>query len=91
MLLMAARKGNLITFPGITPENISKHFPESDETTKGHMKQVKEGVRSTKVIDEDAMLDSNPTPGGKHKDVYLRLSLMQPRKPCTQTKLESSQ
>ena len=72
-LLTAARKGNLITFPGLTPENILKHFPESDETIKGHMKQVKQGVRSTKVIAEDAMLDSNPTPGVKHKDVYLRV------------------
>ena len=38
-LLTAARKGSLVTFPGLTPENISKHFPESDETTKGHMKR----------------------------------------------------
>jgi hypothetical protein len=69
-LLTAAQNGNLVTFPGLTVENISKHFPESDETVKGHMKQSKQGVRSTKVIDED-----NPkvqqTPGAKHKDVYL--------------------
>jgi hypothetical protein len=72
-LLMAARNGNLVTFPGLTPENISKHFPESDETQKGHMKQTKQGVRSTKVIDEEAALDFKPMPGTKHKDVYLRV------------------
>ena len=29
-------------------ENISKHIPECDETHKGHMRQIKQGVRSTK-------------------------------------------
>ncbi len=72
-LLTAARKGNLVTFPGLTPENITKHFPESDETQKGHMRQSRQGVRSTKVPDEHAMLGIKPTPGVKHKDVYLRV------------------
>ena len=72
-LLTAARKGNLVTFPGLTPENISKHFPESVETQKGHMRQTRQGVRSTKVIDEDAAVEFSPTPGVKHKDVYLRV------------------
>jgi hypothetical protein len=53
-LLTAAKKGNLVTFPSLTPENISRHFPESEETQKGHMKQTRQGVRSAKVIDEDA-------------------------------------
>jgi hypothetical protein len=71
-MLAAARNGNLTTFPGLTPENITKFFPESDKTQKGHMLQSRQGVRSTKVIDEDAELDFLPTPGVKHKDVYLR-------------------
>jgi hypothetical protein len=70
-LLTAAHHGNLVTFPGMTPENISRHFPESDETQKGHMKQTKQGVRSTKIVDEDAMLRFKQQPGVKHKDVYL--------------------
>jgi len=72
-LLTAARNGNLVTFPGLTPDNINKHFPESDETQKGHMRQTRQGVRSTKVPDEDALLEQRPTPGVKHKDVYLRV------------------
>ncbi|KAL7476769.1 hypothetical protein ACHAW6_002606, partial [Cyclotella cf. meneghiniana] len=72
-LLTAIRHGNLVTFPGLTTSNITKHFPESDETQKGHMKQGKQGVRSTKVKDEDAMLQFKPKPGEKHKDVYLRV------------------
>lgn len=72
-LLTAAQKGNLVTFPGLTPNNINRHFPESEETQKGHMRQTRQGVRSTKVIDEDAMLGIQPKPGTKHKDVYLRV------------------
>eukprot|EP01082_Thalassiosira_pseudonana_P002456 g1757.t1 g1757 contig11:6688-7572(+) len=72
-LLTAIRNDNLVTFPALNVTNVSKHFPESDETQKGHMKQGKQGVRSTKVFDEDAMLEFKPTPGVKHKDVYLRV------------------
>jgi hypothetical protein len=72
-LLTAIRNGNLVTFPALNVSNVAKHFSEFDETQKGHMKQSKQGVRSTKVIDEDAMLEFKPTPGVKHKDVYLRV------------------
>ena len=51
-LLTAAQHGNIVTLPGMTPEIISRHFPKSDETQKGHMKQTKQGVRSTKIVDE---------------------------------------
>jgi hypothetical protein len=73
-LLEAARRGFLATFPGLTIENINKFFPESVETQKGHMRQQQQGVRSTKLRDEDATLTVfNQTPGLKHKDVYLRI------------------
>jgi hypothetical protein len=70
-LLTAARHGNLVTFPGLTPQNISRHFPESDKTQKGHMNQTKQGVRSTNIVGKDAMLGFKQQPGVKHKDVYL--------------------
>ena len=70
-LLNIAKHGNLIVFPDLTPENIARHFPESNETQKGHMKQTKQGIRLTKVVDEDAMLGFKPGPGVKQKDVYL--------------------
>jgi hypothetical protein len=76
-LLTSICNNNLITFPGMTSDNVVKFFPESNETEKGHMKQTRQGVRSTKVIDEDAMLEAEtlpkPTPGVKLKDVYLWL------------------
>jgi len=76
-LLTSIHNNNLITFPGMTADNIGKFFPESDKTQKGHMKmkQTRQGVRSAKVIDEDTMLEAEthpkPTPGVKIKDVYL--------------------
>ena len=67
MLLTSIRNNNLVTFPGMSADNVNKFFPESDETQKGHMKQSRQGVRSTEVIDEDAMLEAEthpkPTPG----------------------------
>ena len=74
-LLAAARKGNLVTFPGMTVENISRFFPESDETQKGHMRQTRQGVRSTKIqdADEEGAGVSTIKPGVKKKDVYVRV------------------
>jgi hypothetical protein len=45
----AVRAGNYAMWPGLTTTLISKHFPDSDETQKGHMKGQRKGVRSTKV------------------------------------------
>jgi hypothetical protein len=42
-LLTSAQKGDLTTFRGMSPKNIKKHFPESDET-QGHMRQSHQGV-----------------------------------------------
>ncbi len=34
----AINAGNYTTWPGLTAIAVRKHFPESDETQKGHMK-----------------------------------------------------
>ncbi len=70
-LLAAIRNGKLTTFPGLTSGNVMKHFPESDEMQKGHMKQIQQGLRSTKPTPTPP--PSTPTPGTKHQDVYLRV------------------
>ena len=61
----------------MTTKNVNKFFLESNKTQKGHMKQTKQGVRSTKVIDKDALLNAEtipkPAPGIKFKDAYLRV------------------
>jgi hypothetical protein len=45
--------------------------PPYNELQKGQMKQTKQGVRSTKVVDADKMLGFQQKPGVKHKDVHL--------------------
>jgi hypothetical protein len=72
-LLTAAQHGNLVTFLGLTPQSISWHFPESDKTQKGHIKQTQQGVRSTKIVEADAMLGFKQQLGVKHNDVYLNV------------------
>ena len=47
--LKAIKAGNYVTWPGITTKTVNRHFPESDETTKGHMKKQRQNVRSTRV------------------------------------------
>jgi hypothetical protein len=37
--------GNYTTWPELTATTACKHFPESDETQKGHMKRQRQGVR----------------------------------------------
>ena len=70
-LLAAICNGNLTTFPGLTSTNVMKHFPESDETQKGHMKQIQQGLRSTKP--KPTLPPFTPTAGLKHQDVYIRI------------------
>ena len=42
--------GNYVTWPGLSAELVNKHFPESVETQKGHLKKQRQNVRSTKVL-----------------------------------------
>ncbi len=50
--LDAVRAGNYATWPGLTTTLIAKHFPDLEETQKGHMKGQRKGIRSTKVRDQ---------------------------------------
>lgn len=50
-------------------ENINEFFPESDETQKGHVRQILQGVGSTKVAEKDVTLTFI-----KMKDVYVQVS-----------------
>eukprot|EP00804_Cyclotella_cryptica_P017725 CCRYP_001166-RA/>CCRYP_001166-RA protein AED:0.39 eAED:0.39 QI:0/0/0/1/0/0.25/4/0/603 len=66
------RSGNLVTFPGLTPDNVNRHFPSQAKPKRVTCDEPRQGVRSTKVPGEGAMLEHKPTPGVRHKDVYLR-------------------
>jgi hypothetical protein len=45
----AVHTGNYATWPGLTTTLISKHFLDSKEMQKGHMKRQRKGVQSTRV------------------------------------------
>ncbi len=47
--LVAVWAGNYATWLGLTTTLIAKHFPDSEEKQKGHMKGQRKGVRLTKV------------------------------------------
>ena len=46
--LKAINAGDFATWPHLTAKAVRKHFPELDETAQGHMKNVKQGIISTK-------------------------------------------
>jgi len=68
--LKAINAGNFATWPTITPNNVRRHFPESDETAKGHMKKQRQGVRSTRVLENPEI--TVPTIA-KVKDIYIKV------------------
>jgi hypothetical protein len=78
-------KGNYATWPGLTVKMMSRHYPESIETKKGHMKGARQGIRSTKTIPKANIADDGTrikiegeanappeTPHTKESDVYFR-------------------
>ena len=50
-LLKAIHRGNYLSWPLINVKNVSKFFPASKETQKGHMRGQCQGVCSTKVAE----------------------------------------
>jgi hypothetical protein len=54
--LKAIGKGNYLSWPLINVKNVTKYFPESKETQKGHMRGQRQGVQSMRVTEptEDA-------------------------------------
>ena len=46
--IKATRTGNDIVWPLLSTENVHKHYLETDETAKGHLKQARKNVHSTK-------------------------------------------
>ncbi len=65
-LVKAINAGNYTTWPGLTATAVRKHFPESNETQKRHMKHQQQGLGSTRKLqitmgdDEDHTI---PNPG----------------------------
>eukprot|EP00804_Cyclotella_cryptica_P002793 CCRYP_009348-RA/>CCRYP_009348-RA protein AED:0.05 eAED:0.04 QI:0/0/0/1/1/1/3/0/1214 len=67
--LAAIRKGNYSTWPLITVKNVHKHFPQSEETQQGHMRNQRQGTRSTKQALPQA---ESSTPLPQLHDIFIR-------------------
>ena len=61
-LLKAIAAGNLITWPGMTAENIRKHLPDTAATALGHLDQERQGLQSSKIKIPDPTLESDSFP-----------------------------
>jgi hypothetical protein len=78
--IKAIDAGFFATWPLLTSKAVRKHFPEAAETTKGHMRRVKSGVRSTKtqvqehpeIEIEEAMIVLAKL-RTKHRDFYIQI------------------
>ncbi len=70
--IKAIKAGNYNTWPTITPATVQRHFPESNETQKGHMNKQRQGVRSTRVLAETTDVKNIPALP-KMKDIYIKI------------------
>jgi hypothetical protein len=66
----AIKAGNFNTWPTITLSMVQQHFPESDETQKGHMKKQSQRVQSTRML---AKTETNVPALLKMKDIYIKI------------------
>ncbi len=69
----AINNGNYLTWPGLTVEAVNKHFPESVETQKGHMKKQRQNVRSTKVPAEQTSDNTKLTDTIAKKIIFVKV------------------
>jgi hypothetical protein len=51
-------KGNYATWPKLTLTLINRYFPDSDKTIKGHLKGQRQGIRSTKQIALEKIIEN---------------------------------
>ena len=71
MWIKAVKAGNFVGWPLLTIKNISKYYPETNETPKGHMNQQRKNVRSTKTLFEECNAAA-ALRGKRVKDIYAR-------------------
>jgi hypothetical protein len=57
-MLQAVKDGHLITWPGLTDDDINKHLKLTPATAMGHMNQRRRNIRST----SKAPIEKQPTP-----------------------------
>jgi hypothetical protein len=71
----AINAGSYNTWPGLSARAVRCHFPESDETQKGHMKKQRQNVRSTKIkVENENTSKKPPIREKKMHNVYIKIN-----------------
>jgi hypothetical protein len=70
--LRAIWQGNYNSWPLINVKNVAWHFPESEETQKGHMRGQRQGVHSTKMKRWDTDVTSCPMEPSPQITLHIR-------------------
>jgi hypothetical protein len=73
----AIKNNQYASWPGLTMEAVSKYFPESDKTHKGHGRKRRSGLRSTKKATPQESEENNvimPRPTLKSGEVHVRIT-----------------
>ena len=77
--LKAIKNRQYASWPSLTWEAVNKHFPEPEETLKGHGRKTRSGLRSTKTStqnDDDEDIGETlhlPRPATKQKEAIIRI------------------
>jgi hypothetical protein len=68
--LKAIAAGKFIGWPLLNVRNVKKYYPETTETPKGRMNQMRKNVRSTKVFETR---NTTPLKGKKFRDIGIHV------------------
>ena len=80
--IRAIKNNQYASWPGLTVDIVARHYPDSEETPKGHGRKAPSGQRSTKVTtlaldDSDDVFGINnieaPRPRKKERTVFYRV------------------
>jgi hypothetical protein len=72
--LKAVKAGNYISWPMLPEHNVNKYYPETSETSKGHMNQTCKNVCSTKAKQTPLeTCDTLQLHGKKVRDIYTTM------------------
>jgi hypothetical protein len=99
--LNAIKNKQFASWPGLRADAVIKHFPELEETHKGHGRKKHSSLQSTKTmpkcnnddIDNDTQPTHAPCPMTKQKIIFFRIYDLKkrPKARCTPTRWESFQ
>jgi hypothetical protein len=68
--LNAIQNGHFATWPSVTVENVRKYLPKSDATSKGHMNQIRQNIRSTQPAVEQPAPETDMVQEDKCNYIY---------------------